>query len=345
MQTYRHWPLAREVSLLYATVVAAAVTACGGPALGTRVIGLPAAVADSSVYDASLAAGDVIAIQFPYRPAYNQDVIIRTDGRINLPVVGSIVAMGKTPEQLQEDVRTAYARQTYDPTSAPPERTYLISVGDKLDISFPGATQLNLSVTVRPDGRITLPQVGVVRAEGSNPEALAEILTRQYTNVLQRPTVHVGVAEASSDRSYINGRLVRTGIRDVEEAVIVVRNYAARQVFVAGEVKSPGFVSYQPRLTALQSVMSAGGPMRTGRVSRVIILRRTGVEAPTATVVDLGKDIDAVRSNDLPLRPFDIVLVPKTPITKVYDFIDQYLFQLVPLTRNMNFSYFYDFRR
>lgn len=184
-----------------------------------------------------------------------------------------------------------------------------------------------------------------MRAEGITPEALAEVLTRAYTSTLQRPTVIVGVTEASSDRSYINGHVVRTGIRDVEEAVIVVKSYTPRQVFVAGEVRSPGFVAFQPSLTALQSIVSAGGPLRTGRVSRVIVLRRTGVDAPTATVVDLGKDLNASGTNDLTLRPFDIILVPKTSVAKVYDFLDQYLYQLVPLSRNMNFTYFYDFRR
>ena len=48
--------------------------------------------------------------------------------------------------------------------------------------------------------------------------------------------------------------------------------------------------------------------------------------------------------NDLPLRPFDIVIVPKTLIATVNQFLDQYLYQLVPATRNVNFSFFYDLK-
>jgi hypothetical protein len=42
------------------------------------------------------------------------------------------------------------------------------------------------------------------------------------------------------------------------------------------------------------------------------------------------------------LRPFDIVVVPKTPVAKVKDILEQYLYELVPVTRNSSFLFFLD---
>ena len=45
------------------------------------------------------------------------------------------------------------------------------------------------------------------------------------------------------------------------------------------------------------------------------------------------------------LRPFDIVVVPKSKVTQIADFLDQYLYQLIPAARTVNFGFFYDLRK
>src|SRR5690349_9392395 len=56
------------------------------------------------------------------------------------------------------------------PASAEPGFTF--AVGDELEVKFPYRTDFNERATVRTDGKITLPLVGSVQAEGLSPEAL-----------------------------------------------------------------------------------------------------------------------------------------------------------------------------
>jgi polysaccharide biosynthesis/export protein len=62
-------------------------------------------VAPSAV---TLVAGDVIKLTFPGAPELNQSQKIRTDGKVNLPLIGEIAASGKTVPGLQTDLAARY---------------------------------------------------------------------------------------------------------------------------------------------------------------------------------------------------------------------------------------------
>lgn len=52
----------------------------------------------------NLAAGDVVKLSFPGNPDFNQTQKIRSDGKVNLPGVGEVVAAGKTVAQFQTEL-------------------------------------------------------------------------------------------------------------------------------------------------------------------------------------------------------------------------------------------------
>src|SRR3954451_10480920 len=62
-------------------------------------------VAPSAV---TLVAGDVIKLTFPGAPELNQSQKIRTDGKVNLPLIGEVPASGKTVPGLQTDLAARY---------------------------------------------------------------------------------------------------------------------------------------------------------------------------------------------------------------------------------------------
>lgn len=289
-----------------------------------------------------LAIGDVIAIEFPHRPDFNEEVTLRTDGRIALPLVGTTRAAGVTPEELEKELDSRYSAIAYDPTSAPTEKRYLINIDDVLDIRFRDVKELNATVQVRPDGRISLDLVKSVVAEGKSPEQLEAELIQQYAQYLQSPDLVVVVKQYTSNLVSVNGQLTRPGLKNLEDPVVIVRSYTPRQVYVAGEVRNPGFVTFRPSLTALQAIIASGGMLGTAAGGRVVLLRKSGVPAPTATILDMDSDLKGRGNNDVPLRAFDIVVVPKTRIASVNQFLDQYLYQLIPALHNVNFTFFYD---
>jgi polysaccharide export outer membrane protein len=59
----------------------------------------------------TLNVGDQIRVTFPGAPNLNDTQQIRRDGRINLQLVGEVVAVDKTPAQLESELRQAYATQ------------------------------------------------------------------------------------------------------------------------------------------------------------------------------------------------------------------------------------------
>ena len=56
----------------------------------------------------TLVAGDVIKLTFPGAPELNQSQKIRTDGKVNLPLIGEVQASGKTVPELQNELVQRY---------------------------------------------------------------------------------------------------------------------------------------------------------------------------------------------------------------------------------------------
>ena len=83
------------------------------PAEGSSVPPPPTAVKPETVV---LREGDTIRVSFPGTPALNggQAQAIRRDGKISLPLVGDVVAAGKTPADLEKELAKLYANQLLD---------------------------------------------------------------------------------------------------------------------------------------------------------------------------------------------------------------------------------------
>lgn len=262
---------------------------------------------------------------------------------ITLPLIDPVFAVGKTPELLQAELVEAYRALQYDPTTAAKDsaKSYLITPNDVLEVKFDSYPQFNDSVTVRPDGKISLALVKTVVAEGKTPEQLETELTKLYSKYLKNPELVVIVRQFTSEKYFVDGKAKRPGLRNLEGLTVIVRTVAQRQVYVGGEVGKPGFIPYQYPLTALQAILAAGGHLRTGKLREVVILRKLNQKEPVILCVNLKQDWSGVGTNDVALRPYDIVIVPKTKVAKVNNFMQQYIYDLVPITKNSTFNLLY----
>ncbi len=184
-----------------------------------------------------------------------------------------------------------------------PPRDYQIQVGDALDIKLFYHPELNESVIVRPDGRISLQLVHEVQASGLTPEELRQQLRDKYAPQISQP-----------------------------EIAVIVRSFTAQKVYVDGEVAKPGLVPLNGPMTLLQSLASAGGMKDSARVNEIIIVRRGPDNRPASMLVNVEKAIDGSDpSQDIPLLPADIVYVPKSPIANVNLWVDQYIRKNIPI--------------
>jgi polysaccharide export outer membrane protein len=137
------------------------------------------------------------------------------------------------------------------PQSVPPggaeERpvAYVIGPEDVLDIAVWNNVALSRTVPVRPDGKISLPLLNDVQAEGLTPIQLREALARALTVFMPRPEISV-----------------------------IVREVHSVKVTVIGQVKTPGRYELKSRATVLDVLAMAGGFTDYAARGSIVVLRQ-----------------------------------------------------------------------
>lgn len=100
---------------------------------------------------------------------------------------------------------------------------YRIGEGDLLEVSVWGVKDLNFSVRVRPDGKITVPGLGDAVAAGYTPEELQKSLSERLKELVKNPIVTVMVREITNSKVYIFGGGVKSGIYDLNRKTTLLQ--------------------------------------------------------------------------------------------------------------------------
>jgi polysaccharide biosynthesis/export protein len=163
---------------------------------------------------------------------------------------------------------------------------YQIGAGDTLTIFVWRNADLTTTVTVRPDGRISVPLIEDLYAEGKTPSQLARDIETKLTDFVQEPLVTVTV-----------GGFVGT---------------FPQQVRIVGQATQPMAIPYRANMTVLDVVIEAGGLTQFADGNNTTLVRMQDGTAKEYRVHldDLLKDGDI--SANLPLLPGDILIVPET---------------------------------
>lgn len=349
------------------SLVACFVASCASSSVGDDVaLPMPSAVGARSPSAQpipaeagySISAGDKLRIQFPFHPTYNSTAIVRPDGRISMVLLGSVMAAGKTTDELQRDLSTSYLRaeggDNIPSMQLEEKKHYYINPGDLLEVKFTYHKELDDKVIVRPDGRISLVMVNSVIAEGRTPEELAASLQKAYKKYIKDPELVVIVRRFTSEQYYVDGHIERPRIMDLDKVVVNVIDAAPMEVYVGGEVARPGYLPYRGTMTALEAIISAGGDTNRADLSQVAVLRELPNHKGELLVRNLrfdkvGGGIGGVGSgplataaqNDIRLQPYDVIIVPKSGIASFDDYLDQYLYKVVRPLANSSFAYVY----
>lgn len=100
---------------------------------------------------------------------------------------------------------------------------YVIGEGDVLDVFVWGVKELNVSVRVRPDGKITIPGVGDVKASGFTPPGLQKSLGERLKELVKNPNVTVTVREITNSKVYIFGGGVKSAAYDLNRSTTLLQ--------------------------------------------------------------------------------------------------------------------------
>ena len=110
-----------------------------------------------------------------------------------------------------QPLMAAPSSTTPAPVSSDTQADYVIGPTDVLSIVFWGEKELSNEVTVRPDGKISLPLLNDVVAAGLTPEQLRQRLTERAKTLVKDPVVAVVVKQVNNNRVFVTGQVMRPG--------------------------------------------------------------------------------------------------------------------------------------
>jgi len=169
------------------------------------------------------------------------------------------------------------------------DQSYVVGDEDVLQISVWGSPELTIQVPVRPDGMITVPPVGDVKASGFTPKELKEVLERELAKYVKSPTVSVVVTAVNSFKVFVLGDGIRTG---------------ATGASTAGASTS-GTITLKRSTTLLQLLTQFGSLQNADLYSSYVLRDNQKLNIDIYRLIVKG-DI----SQDIQLRPNDIVFIP-----------------------------------
>src|SRR5262245_7775882 len=173
------------------------------------------------------------------------------------------------------------------------ENRYRLQPGDVIEVQFRYTPEFNQTVTVQPDGYVSLEIGGDLKVAGLTIEETRQAILRQANKRLQDPV-----------------------------ATIVLKEFQKPYFVVSGEVAQPGKIEMREKVTALQAIMLAGGMKESAKSSQVVVFRKINSDIAEVKVLNL-KDIRRTSDleNDLTLQAGDMVYVPRDKLSKVERFM------------------------
>ena len=170
---------------------------------------------------------------------------------------------------------------------------YRLRKGDSFELDFAMTPDFNQTITVQPDGYITLKAVGSVFVEGQNVPELTETLKTAYVKVLHDPVIAIS-------------------LKDFEKPYFIA----------SGQVNRPGKYDLRSDLTVTEAVAIAGGFDEKSKHSQVVLFHPMpggGFQAKLINVKKLLATHDL--TEDVQMQPGDMLYVPQNTLSKIRPYL------------------------
>ena len=241
-----------------------------------------------------ISVADKLRIEFLSETDSSRTVEVRPDGRISAPLVGPVMAAGRTADELARDLEGRYAKLLEKPQitvnvteSHSPLEDFLLAVG-------PTGKTRSITVKVLPDSTIYVPVIGSVPARG---RSLREV-------------------QRAIDAAFAAKKLDVT-------ASVVPRTLHVGTTLVFGEVGKPGKIESDRPLTVLMTVAQAGGVLPTGSLENIRVFYIGNENVPHVRRVNLKLVLDDLQlEQDMVVPPNSVVYVPPTDLARAGRLMD-----------------------
>lgn len=163
---------------------------------------------------------------------------------------------------------------------------YLIGVDDTIQINVWKNPDLSVSVPVRPDGMVSMPLIGDVKAAGFAPERVAARIQKQLKGFVRSPNVTVIVSGLKS-HAYLS------------------------RIRITGAVRKPSSLNYRQGMTVLDAILDIGSINDFASPNSTKLYRV--IDGKTRVIKIYLGDIlnDGELETNIHLRPGDIITVPE----------------------------------
>lgn len=160
-----------------------------------------------------------------------------------------------------------------------------LGAGDILSINVWGQKDLDAEAMVRPDGTITMPLVGDVKAAGKTPSVVRSEIKTQLDKYIK--------------------------LASENEVTLAVKTYVSYRFTVQGEVGKPGQYSSPSCVNVSDAVALAGGPTRFAKRNSMTLFRKDSKGASQSLPIDYDL-IAAGKRPDLNvwILPDDVLYMP-----------------------------------
>lgn len=181
-------------------------------------------------------------------------------------------------------------------TAAMAQSGYQIRSGDTLQIEVLEDPSLNRSVLVLPDGSISFPFAGSIRAGGRSAGQVSSAISSGIaSNFATTPTVFVTVQQ------------LRPVVQDTAEALAVTID-----VYMMGEITAPGEKKLAPGTTLIQALATTGGFTPFAATKRILLRRTDANGNQSVSRINYKAIADgAAIGQDIRLRDGDVIIVPE----------------------------------
>lgn len=251
-----------------------------------------------------------------------RELVVQPDGTITLPLLGQVRAANMTVDGLRAHLEERYTKYYKVPaiTVTPVEVNTRLQDLINAVVARQGNGGQQLESTVNPDGRLFLPGLGPICAQGLTVDELKLEVDARYDAAI--PGVDI---------------------------TPVITQRATRYVFIGGEVRQPNRYTLEGPTTLMGAIQMAGGHLNGANLRQVVVFRRGDDWRLLASMFDVQGGIYGKRptpADEIWLNDSDIVIVPKTPIRVADEFISEFftngLYAMFPQFAfgNLNFNNF-----
>lgn len=167
---------------------------------------------------------------------------------------------------------------------------YKVRKGDVLDLDFALSPEFNQTITIQPDGFVTLKGIGTVHVEDETLPELTETVRSAYSTVLHDPLL-----------------------------VVSLKDFDKPSFIASGEVGHPGKYEIRTDVTLSEALAIAGGASDRARISKVVLYRRTPEGTFEGKVYNLKRLMAAHDLSEDPLvQPGDLLYVPRNISSRLH---------------------------